>query len=282
MNLLITLLTAATSQGGTGFWGSLVNFLESIIEGIYKIVPNYGVSIIIMTLLTRLVLLPLELKSKKSTMEMSEAQKKLQPELEKINKKYKDDPEKLNKKTMQLYEKHGINPLGGCFGGCLPLLIQIPVTFALYAALRQISNYHIERQSVEAFLWIKNIWAPDSPFVDIYGKSLPLGSKNWNGLFILPLIAGITSFYQTKLMSDQQPSSQEENPMKGFNTIMPIMFTFITATTTASFGIYWVTSNLFQIAQILILNRKKEKKEEEMEEKENSKEDTKSLDKKRR
>ena len=275
MNSLIIFLATAASRGGNGIWSAFVNFLSNIIEGIYTIIPNYGVSIIIFTIIMRLVLLPLDLKSKKSTMEMNKVQKELQPELEKINKKYKNDPEKFNKKTMQLYEKHGVNPLGGCFGGCLPLLIQMPVTFALFGALRRISNFHIQKQSVEAFLWIKNIWAPDSPFVDIYGKTLSLGSTGWNGLFILPFLAGITSFYQSKLMSAQQPSGQEDN-MKGFNTIMPIMFIWITATSTASFAIYWVTSNLFQIAQMIILNRKKDSEGKELEENENSKE----LDKK--
>lgn len=258
MNSLITILAAAASPEKAGFWRSFVNFLSSIIEFLYKVFPNYGVAIILFTIITRLALLPLDLKSKKSTKKMNE----LQPELDAINKKYKDDPEKLNKKTMELYRKHNVNPLGGC----LPLLIQLPVTFALFAALRQISNFHIQNQSVEAFLWIKNIWAPDSPILDIYGKTVTLGSAEWNGLFILPFLAGITSFYQSKLMSAQQ-SGQQSEQMKGFNTIMPLMSIWFTSMYTAAFALYWVSSNTFQIVQTLILNRKLNEEKSEQEEK---------------
>ena len=157
---------------------------------------------------------------------------------------------------MELYQKHNINPLGGC----LPALIQIPVTIALFAALRQISNYHIENQSVEAFLWIKNIWAPDSPILDIYGKPITLGSTDWNGLFILPFLAGITSYYQSKLMTGGQTEEQSDR-MKGFNSIMPIMSIWFTSMYTAAFAIYWVSSNMFQIVQMLILNKSRKRRE---------------------
>lgn len=256
MNPLVTILMAAASPEKTGFWRSFVNFLSSIIEFLYKVIPNYGVAIILFTLITRFALLPLDLKSKKSTKKMNE----VQPELDKISKKYKDDPEKLNKKTMELYREHNINPLGGC----LPLLIQLPVTIALFAALRQISNFHVQNQSVEAFLWIKNIWAPDSPILDIYGKTISLGSSNWNGLFILPFLAGLTSFYQSKLMSAQQSGGQSEQ-MKGFNTIMPLMSVWFTSMYTAAFALYWVTSNIFQIVQMLVLNKKFDEEKSELE-----------------
>lgn len=113
-------------------WSSLVGFLQSIIIGINNIVGNYGVSVILFTLLTRLALLPLDLKAKASTNKMAE----LNPELQKINEKYKNDPDKRNKKTMELYQKHKVNPMGGC----LPMLLQLPLMFAMFAALRAISN----------------------------------------------------------------------------------------------------------------------------------------------
>ena len=117
-------------------WSALVSFLQSIITGIDSVVGNYGVSIILFTILTRLALLPLDLRAKASTRKMAE----LNPELQKINEKYKNDPEKRNKKTMELYQKHQVNPMGGC----LPMLLQLPLMFAMFAALRAIASAQLE------------------------------------------------------------------------------------------------------------------------------------------
>ncbi len=117
-------------------WSALVSFLQSIITGIDSVVGNYGVSIVLFTILTRLALLPLDLRAKASTRKMAE----LNPELQKINEKYKNDPEKRNKKTMELYQKHQVNPMGGC----LPMLLQLPLMFAMFAALRAIASAQLE------------------------------------------------------------------------------------------------------------------------------------------
>ena len=117
-------------------WSALVGFLQSIITGINSVVGNFGLSVILFTILTRLALLPLDLKAKASTRKMTE----LNPELQKINEKYKNDPDKKNKKTMELYQKHQVNPMGGC----LPMLLQLPLMFAMFAALRAISSAQLE------------------------------------------------------------------------------------------------------------------------------------------
>ena len=117
-------------------WSALVSFLQSIITGIDSVVGNYGGSIVLFTILTRLALLPLDLRAKASTRKMAE----LNPELQKINEKYKNDPEKRNKKTMELYQKHQVNPMGGC----LPMLLQLPLMFAMCAALRAIASAQLE------------------------------------------------------------------------------------------------------------------------------------------
>ncbi|HZJ57957.1 MAG TPA: YidC/Oxa1 family membrane protein insertase [Clostridia bacterium] len=117
-------------------WQSLVGFLQTIITGINSVVGNFGISVILFTILTRLALLPLDLKAKASTKKMGE----LNPEIQKINEKYKNDPDKKNKKTMELYQKHGVNPMGGC----LPMLLQLPLMFAMFAALRAISSAQLE------------------------------------------------------------------------------------------------------------------------------------------
>lgn len=311
-------------------WGSFVGFLGTIIEGINGITGNYGVSVILFTLLTRLVLLPLDLKAKASTKKMAE----LNPEIQKINERYKNDQEKRNKKTMELYQKHGINPMGGC----LPMLLQMPLMFAMFAALRAISSQQLEtfyvgllessnttigpilEEFVKAvgapgaikqnvgdifsslfanpnnekliaqlgevaggakvnsiigaiktidttqalsflntqnvrFLWIRNLWIADSPLKDIIGRKLSFmeGGLNgpWNGLFILSALAGLTSFFQMKLTTPPGDNQQT----KGMTSVMPLMSIWFTSMYTSAFSIYWVTSNLFQIAQQLIYNR---------------------------
>lgn len=133
-------------------WSSLVSFLQSIIEGINSLVGNYGVSVVLFTILTRLALLPLDLKAKASTRKMTE----LNPEIQKINEKYKNDPDKRNKKTMELYQKHQVNPMGGC----LPMLLQLPLMFAMFAALRAISSVQLQDFYVDLMNFNNNAIAP--------------------------------------------------------------------------------------------------------------------------
>jgi len=118
-----------------GIWGSFVGFLSDILRGINTATGNYGISIIIFTILMRGLLLPLDLKSRKSMRQMAD----IQPKLKQINEKYKNEPDKKNKKTMELYQEHKVSP----FGGCLPMLLQMPLLFALFAALQQIASYEL-------------------------------------------------------------------------------------------------------------------------------------------
>jgi YidC/Oxa1 family membrane protein insertase len=109
-------------------WGAILRFLGAVLNGIYNVIPSYGLAIIVLTLLVRVVLIPLTVKQIRS---MS-AMQKLQPELKRLQQKYKGDRQKLNEEMMKLYREHGVNPLGGCF----PLLMQAPVFIALYSVLR--------------------------------------------------------------------------------------------------------------------------------------------------
>lgn len=148
----------------------ITNFLTGIMEFIhtYLAFGNYAAAIIIFTLLIKLVVLPLDVKSRKSMRRMSDAQ----PELNKINEKYKNDPEKRNAKTMEFYKKEKISPTSGC----LPLLIQFPVLIAMWGVVRNIANEQtvmmflnvqagVDYTAVDflhPFLWIKNLWQPDN------------------------------------------------------------------------------------------------------------------------
>lgn len=141
-------------------------FLISIIHGINSVVNNYGISIILFTLLIRVLIYPLNLKSRIGMRRMQE----LNPKLQALQKKYGNDKEKLNIKTQELYKKEGINPLAGC----LPMLLSFPILIIMFGAMRSVANTQLINQTFsfitgepfnyEGFLWIKNLWMPDSPF----------------------------------------------------------------------------------------------------------------------
>ena len=151
-----------------------MNFLNplllSLIKGLQVIINNYAITIIVFTILIKLVVMPLNLKSRRSTMKMT----KVQPQLMALQEKYKNDQEKLNQKMQELYRKEGVSP----FGGCLPMIISMFVLFAMFYAMRTFANEQLVTQFLtfyhnptidpstltDGFLWIKNLWMPDSPF----------------------------------------------------------------------------------------------------------------------
>ena len=150
--------------------GFLNSLLLTIIRALHSIINNYALTIIIFTILIKVAVLPLNIKSRRSTMRMSA----LQPQMKALQDKYKDDQEKLNQKMSELYRKEGVSPMGGC----LPMIISMFVLFAMFYALRTFADtqlvtqfltfYHNQeidpRTMCEPFLWIRNFWMPDSPF----------------------------------------------------------------------------------------------------------------------
>ena len=141
-------------------------FLKGILDGINTVIGNYGWSIVVFTLLLRIVLFPFDYKSRVSMRKTT----KLQPQLAALQKKYANDKEKLNRKMSELYKKEKINPLSSC----LPMLLTLPILFAMWTALRIIANEQMVSQvftilqgqtpTMEGWLWVKNLWMPDSPF----------------------------------------------------------------------------------------------------------------------
>lgn len=141
-------------------------FLKGILDGINSVIGNYGWSIVVFTLLLRIVLFPFDYKSRVSMRKTT----KLQPQLNALQKKYANDKEKLNRKMSELYKKEKINPLSSC----LPMLLTLPILFAMWTALRIIANEQMVNQVftilqgqapvMEGWLWVKNLWMPDSPF----------------------------------------------------------------------------------------------------------------------
>lgn len=177
---------------------------------------NYGISIIIITILIRLVLLPLMIKQTKS----SKAMQDIQPEMKKLREKYSSKDQKTQKKlqeeTMKMFQEHGVNPLAGCF----PILIQMPILIAFYHAIMrtdQIADHN--------FLWF-SLGEPD---------------------YILPIIAGITTFIQQKLMLGK---SGNVNPQMAMMTyVMPIMIASFAFFFPSALALYWVVGNIFMIVQ---------------------------------
>ena len=193
-------------------------FLTFLLNTTDKYVGNFGVSIIIVTILIKIMLLPLTLKQDKSMKEM----KKLQPEIEKIKEKYANDKQMLNIKTMELYKEHKVNPLGGC----LPLLIQFPILIALFGVLR---NGIIPQDS--SFLWLK------------------LSDKD--PYYILPVLNGAVSFFQQKLMGTS------DNPqMKNMMYVFPIMMIYISYRMPSGLQLYWLTSSILAVVQQYFIMKK--------------------------
>ena len=197
----------------------LKQFLALLLTTTDKYVGNFGVSIIVVTILIKIALLPLTLKQDKSMKEM----KKIQPELEKLKEKYANDKQMLNIKTMELYKEHKVNPLGGC----LPLLLQLPILFALFGVLR---SGIIPADS--SFLWLK--LTDKDPY------------------YILPVLNGAVSFFQQKLMG-----SADSNPqMKNMMYIFPIMMIMISYKMPSGLQLYWLTSSILAVVQQYFIMKK--------------------------
>lgn len=203
-----------------GFWNSYIVYpLSQLITYFAEITgENYGLSIIIVTIIIRLVLLPLMLKQTKS----SKAMQALQPEMAKLKEKYssKDQQtqQKLQQETMALFQKHGVNPLAGC----LPLVVQMPILIGFYHAIMR-----TEAIAEHTFLWFD------------------LGDKD--PYFILPIVAGVTTFIQQKMM---MAGMANQNPQMAMMLwLMPIMIVVFAISFPAALSLYWVVGNLFMIIQ---------------------------------
>jgi len=195
--------------------------LLDLLRLIYSYVGNYGVAIIILTIIVRLVLFPLTFKGMKSMKRMQQ----LSPRMKKLQAKYKNNKEKLNKEMMELYRKNRVNPLGGC----LPMLLQIPVFFALYSSL----SSAVELRHAPFMFWISDLSQPD-------------------GLGITPLLMGASMYFQQKLTP--QTAMMDSTQAKVMQ-MLPFIFTIFTFTFPSGLTLYWVTSNVLSIAQQQIINR---------------------------
>ena len=210
-----------------GWFWFLARPMLWLLNAINSLVMNYGVAIIIMTILLRLLMWPL---TRKSYVSMA-AMQKMQPEMQRIQKLYANDKMRLQMEMMKLYQTHKTSPMSGC----LPMLIQIPIFFALYKALL----VSVQMRSAH-FLWISDLSAMD-PY------------------FILPIMMGITMWLQQRLQTSQSKSSSNANDAiartQQMMRWMPILFTIMFAWMPAGLVLYWIVSNIFGIIQMEMIKR---------------------------
>lgn len=207
-----------------------------IMNTIYSVVPNYGIAIIILTILVKAVLWPLGTKSYQSMAQM----KKMQPLLVEIRNKYKDDKKRMNEETMALYKTYKVNPMGGC----LPMIVQIPVFFALYRMLYEA----IELRHAPFFGWITDLSAPDRLFH--FPFSIPFMEPPY-GIPVLTLVMGVTMFLQQKMSPPAGDPTQAKMMMA-----MPIVFTVIFINFSSGLVLYWLINNIISIGQQYMIQKK--------------------------
>lgn len=202
-----------------GFFGIIARPLLTVLKFFYQYVGNYGIAIILLTVIIKLLFWPLTQKSYKSMKSMQT----LQPEMQKIRSKHKSDKERMNKEIMELYKNNRVNPMGGC----LPMFVQIPVFFALYKVLLGT----IELRHAPFIFWLQDLSAKD-PY------------------YITPIIMGATMFIQQKM----SPSTMDPTQAKVF-MFMPLIFTFMFLNFPSGLVIYWLINNLLTILQQWFINR---------------------------
>ncbi len=214
-----------------GFFDPIAKPLLWALKFFHRFVGNYGLAIILVTVLIRIIFWPLNHLSYKSMKKMQE----IQPLIQRLREKYKDDPQALNRELMQVYRTYKINP----FSGCLPMLIQIPVFFALYKVLLQA----IELRHAPFFAWINDLSAPDR---------LPVGFDipYLHGLPVLTILMGVSMYVQQKL----SPTSLDPTQAR-LMLIMPVVFTVLFVNFPSGLVLYWLVNNLLSIAQQVMINK---------------------------
>ena len=202
----------------------------------HAVVHNYGVAIILLTILVRVLFWPLTHKSTESMQRMKE----IQPELKALQEKYKENPQKLQQETMKLYREKKVNPMGGC----LPMFVQIPVFIALYTVLRNAIELRYA-----GFLWISDLSAPEN----LFAGAVPIvGSLN-----ILPLVMAGSMIWQQKLTPQPAATPEQMQQQKMMTFMMPLMMLFFFYKMPSGLVLYWTTSNLLMILQTSLRNHKK-------------------------
>ncbi len=218
-----------------GFFSILAKPIMQVLNFFNSYTGNYGIDIIILTIAIKILFWPLTNASFKSMKDMQ----KVQPKLSALRQKFKSDPQRLNKEIMELYKKHKVNPLGGC----LPMVLQIPIFFALYKALL----ISIELRHAPFMLWITDLSAAEPGWFGLW----PNCPSIWITLRTLPLLMGLTMFIQQKMTPVVGDPKQAKMMM-----MMPVFMTFIFYNMPTGLVLYFLLNNLLTIAQQHMINKK--------------------------
>lgn len=271
----------------------MIEFIADIFGAVIRVIynltqDNYALSIIIFTILTKLLLFPLSLKQMKSNQEMQ----KIKPKYDEIMKKYKNDKTKQGEEVTKLYSEHKINPLGGC----LPLLIQLPLILAMFYIVRQPLTYVLEVPQDEIKIYTQQLLnkeevsdveidsseikiANNNKLIDMNFmgiEQINLGavpadvfssdeSKKANPISLLiPILSVLVSIFQIKQMQNNSQMTDEQKEMqKSMNLTMPILSGFIAYTMPLALGLYWLIGSIFQIAQQSVISKLMEEHKKE-------------------
>ncbi|WP_244834154.1 membrane protein insertase YidC [Clostridium sp. BJN0001] len=223
-------------------FNKIIDFMAQIFESLHSMIQEFGVSdigasyvlaIFVFTLIVRIIILPFYIKSANSTKGMQ----KIQPQLVKIKEKYSDNPQKLQEETMKLYKDNNVS----LTGGCLPMLLPFPILMALYYVF-----FRIDGINGASFLWIKDLGSADQ----------------W---FILPVIAALSTYFPSYLMTKSQPSQAEGQPSMNMgmtNVIMSVVMGVMALNFKSILVLYWIIGNVIQLVQTYFLNYKPAMKEQ--------------------
>ena len=215
-----------------GIFEPIENLMSAVLTALYSLtemlgVPSYGLAIILLTVLIKVLVYPLT----KKQLESMKAMQRIQPQMKKLQDKYKDNPQMLQQKMMELYQKEGANPMSGC----LPMLIQMPILMGMYYTL-----YGFDYGgAAPSFLWLPSLSETDP-------------------LYVLPFLSAATTFLQQKMMSNTSEANQQ---MKIMMVVMPLFIGWISLNFPAGLVLYWVTMNVVQIIQQWWTNRQTNDKE---------------------
>jgi YidC/Oxa1 family membrane protein insertase len=226
-------------QGGWFSW--LEELLALVLGFFYQVIPNWGVAIILLTILVKVLLYPAALKAHLSMANMQ----KVQPEMKALQEKHKEDPAKLQQEMQKIYQKHGVSPLGGC----LPMLIQIPIFLALYGLL---NNYLALRGAVFIPHWIIDLSLPEA--VISFPFAVPF--LEWTDLRLLPFVMLGTQFLSGWInMNNAQTATMSASQQKFLFYGMPTLFFFILYNMASGLLIYWIVNNILTVVQQIYLTR---------------------------
>ena len=216
------------------------NLVIKVIQTLYHLLggfgfPNYGLAIVLMTVIIKIILFPLTKKQIESTRAMMS----IQPKMKEIQEKYKNDKVRLNQELAKLYKDQGVNPMAGC----LPLLIQMPILFGIYYAVRD-----FQYEGPANFLWMENIANPDP-------------------MYILPVVSAVTTYIQAKqTMPKKNPNDKQQDGLMGMmqgqmmTYFMPLFIGYISLSFPAALVLYWIVMNIMQIAQQAYINSQMDRK----------------------